>query len=152
MTQVAANNQRFEVERNLQLALERQGREIAEIRRQVNLWNNNVSSKEAYPCWAQQQANPNLSESNFGASSSSQVDPKEPVPLRTAPPSPHFRPPKNEERRKLDEQKGRKLEHSARAPTPRRPEQQPWSSSPTPRCGHQCLGVPSPPQGQVIHA
>ncbi|MED6149389.1 hypothetical protein PIB30_061884 [Stylosanthes scabra] len=48
MTQVAVNTQRFEAERNLQLALERQGRDIAEIRRQVNLWNNNVSSKEAY--------------------------------------------------------------------------------------------------------
>ncbi|MED6163318.1 hypothetical protein PIB30_078721 [Stylosanthes scabra] len=93
MTQVAANTQRFEAERNLQLALERQGRDIAEIRRQVNLWNNNVSSKEAYACWAQQQANPNLSESDYGASSSSQVDPEEPVLLQTAPPSPHFRPP-----------------------------------------------------------
>ncbi|MED6125626.1 hypothetical protein PIB30_070393 [Stylosanthes scabra] len=93
MTQVVANNQRFEAERNLQLALERQGGEIAEIRRQVKLWNNNVSSKEAYACWAQQQVNPNLSESDFGASSSSQVDPEEPVPLRTAPPSPHFGPP-----------------------------------------------------------
>ncbi|MED6137776.1 hypothetical protein PIB30_068153 [Stylosanthes scabra] len=119
MTQVAANTQRFGAERNLQLALERQGRDIAEIRRQVNLWNNNVSSKEAYACWAQQQANPNLSEvpitqildimrtnvekgrplfhgflkSDYGASSSSQVDPEEPVPLRTTLPSPHFRPP-----------------------------------------------------------
>ncbi|MED6150013.1 hypothetical protein PIB30_068060 [Stylosanthes scabra] len=80
---------------------------------------NNVSSKEAYARWAQQQANPNLSEvpitqipdimrtnvekgrplfhgflkSDYGASSSSQVDPEEPVLLRTAPPSPHFRPP-----------------------------------------------------------
>ncbi|MED6115206.1 hypothetical protein PIB30_088054 [Stylosanthes scabra] len=119
MTQVAANNQRFEAERNLQLALERQGRDIAKIRRQVNLWNKNISSKEAYSCWAQQQANPNLSEvpitqipdimrtnvekrrplfhgflkSDYGASSSSQVDPEEPVPLRTTPPSPHFCPP-----------------------------------------------------------
>ncbi|MED6177511.1 hypothetical protein PIB30_098791, partial [Stylosanthes scabra] len=119
ITQVAANAQRFEAERNLQLALERQGRDIAEIRRQVNLWNINVSSKEAYACWAQQQANPNLSEvpitqipdimrtdvekgrplfhgflkSDYGASSCSQVDLKEPIPLRTAPPSPHFRPP-----------------------------------------------------------
>ncbi|MED6212699.1 hypothetical protein PIB30_086083 [Stylosanthes scabra] len=93
MTQVAANSQRFEAERNLQLALESQGRDIAEIRRHVNLWTNNVSSKEAYACWAQQQANPNLSESDYGASSSSQVDPEEPVPLRTAPPSPHFHPP-----------------------------------------------------------
>ncbi|MED6139325.1 hypothetical protein PIB30_082753, partial [Stylosanthes scabra] len=122
MTQLEANNQRFEAKRNLQLALERQGKDIAcwaEIRRQVNLWTNNVSSKEAYACWAQQQANPNLSEvpitqipdimrtnvekgrslfhgflkSDYGASSSSQVDPEEPVPLRTTPPSPHFRPP-----------------------------------------------------------
>ncbi|MED6127253.1 hypothetical protein PIB30_086331, partial [Stylosanthes scabra] len=46
MTQVAANAQRFEAERNLQLTLERQGRDIAEIRRQINLWNNNISSKE----------------------------------------------------------------------------------------------------------
>ncbi|MED6151748.1 hypothetical protein PIB30_085409 [Stylosanthes scabra] len=114
MTQVAANNQRFEAEKNLQLALERQGKNIAEIRKQVNLWTNNVSSKEAYACWAQQQSNPNLSEvpitqipdimrtnvekgrplfhgflkSDYGASSSSQVDPEEPVPLRTTSPSP----------------------------------------------------------------
>ncbi|MED6176559.1 hypothetical protein PIB30_089428 [Stylosanthes scabra] len=119
LAQVAANNQRLEAERNMQMALERQGRDIVEIRKQVNLWTNNVSSKEAYACWAQQQANPNLSEipitqipdimrtnvekgrplfhgflkSDYGASSSSQVDPEEPVPLRTAPPSPHFRPP-----------------------------------------------------------
>ncbi|MED6201321.1 hypothetical protein PIB30_093758 [Stylosanthes scabra] len=105
------HNQRFHAQR--------QGRDIAEIRRQVNLWNNNISSKEAYACWAQQQANPNLTEvpitqildimrtnvekgrplfhgflkSDYGASSSPQVDPEEPVPLRTTPPSPHFRPP-----------------------------------------------------------
>ncbi|MED6113236.1 hypothetical protein PIB30_068952 [Stylosanthes scabra] len=92
---------------------------VANAQRKINLWNNNISSKEAYACWAQQQANPNLSEvpitqipdimktnvekgrplfhgflkSDYGASSSSQVDPEEPVPLRTAPPSPHFRPP-----------------------------------------------------------
>ncbi|MED6214099.1 hypothetical protein PIB30_099715, partial [Stylosanthes scabra] len=119
LAQAVANNQRLEAERNMQLALERQGRDIFEIRNQVNLWTNNVSSKEAYACWAQQQANPNLSEilitqipdimrtnvekgrplfhgflkSDYGASSSSQVDPEEPVPLRTASPSPHFRPP-----------------------------------------------------------
>ncbi|MED6223373.1 hypothetical protein PIB30_073416 [Stylosanthes scabra] len=103
LAQVAANNQRLEAERNMQMALERQGRDIVEIRKQVNLWTNNVSSKEAYACWAQQQANPNLKKgrplfhgflkSDYGASSSSQVDPEEPVPLRTAPPSPHFRPP-----------------------------------------------------------
>ncbi|MED6163822.1 hypothetical protein PIB30_083732 [Stylosanthes scabra] len=119
LAQAVANNQRLEAERTMQLALERQGRDIVEIRKQVNLWTNNVSSKEAYACWAQQQANPNLSEIpitqipdimqtnvekgrplfhgflNFdnGASSSSQVDPEEPVLFQTAPPSPHFFPP-----------------------------------------------------------
>ncbi|MED6177304.1 hypothetical protein PIB30_096976 [Stylosanthes scabra] len=119
LAQVTANNQRLEAERNMQMALERQGRDIVEVRKQVNLWTNNVSSKEAYACWAQQQANPNLSEipitqipdimrtnlekgrplfhgflkSDYGASSSSQLDPEEPVPFRIAPPSPHFRPP-----------------------------------------------------------
>ncbi|MED6117978.1 hypothetical protein PIB30_115091, partial [Stylosanthes scabra] len=48
MAQVAANNQRLEAKRNMQMALERQGRDIVEIRKQVNLWTNNVSSKEAY--------------------------------------------------------------------------------------------------------
>ncbi|MED6178587.1 hypothetical protein PIB30_109039 [Stylosanthes scabra] len=62
LAQAVANNKRLETERNMQLALERQGRDIVEIRKQVNLWTNNVSSKEAYACWAQQQANPNLSE------------------------------------------------------------------------------------------
>ncbi|MED6186984.1 hypothetical protein PIB30_072049, partial [Stylosanthes scabra] len=119
LAQVAANNQRLEAKKNMQMALERQGRDIIEIRKQVNLWTNNISSKEAYACWAQQQANPNLSEipitrildimrtnlekgrplfhgflkSDYGASSSSQVDPEELVPLQTTPPSPHFRPP-----------------------------------------------------------
>ncbi|MED6225034.1 hypothetical protein PIB30_089906 [Stylosanthes scabra] len=114
-----ANNKRLETEKNMQLALERQRRDIVEIRKQLNLWTNNTFSKEAYACWAQQQANLNLSEipisqildimrtnvekgrplfygclkSDYGASSSSQVDPQEPVPLRTAPPSLHFRPP-----------------------------------------------------------
>ncbi|MED6127738.1 hypothetical protein PIB30_090952, partial [Stylosanthes scabra] len=51
-----ANNKRLETEKNMQLALERQGRDIVEIRRQINLWTNNTSSKEAYACWAQQQS------------------------------------------------------------------------------------------------
>ncbi|MED6224777.1 hypothetical protein PIB30_087418, partial [Stylosanthes scabra] len=38
LAQAVANNQRLEVERNMQLALERQGRDIVEIRKQVNLW------------------------------------------------------------------------------------------------------------------
>ncbi|MED6200877.1 hypothetical protein PIB30_089566 [Stylosanthes scabra] len=62
LAQAVANNKRLETERNMQLALEMQRRDIVEIKKQVNLWTNNVSSKEAYACWAQQQAIPNLSE------------------------------------------------------------------------------------------
>ncbi|MED6138799.1 hypothetical protein PIB30_077891 [Stylosanthes scabra] len=63
--------------------------------------------------------------SNYGASSSSQVDPNEPVPLRTVPPFPGFRPPhpppnKKNEERKLEEQERKKLEHSGQRLTPRR--------------------------------
>ncbi|MED6115108.1 hypothetical protein PIB30_087052, partial [Stylosanthes scabra] len=98
----------------MQLALERQGRDIVEMRKQLNLWTRNTSVREAYTCWAHQQANLNLSEipitqipdimqtnaekgrpmfygclkSDYGASSSSQVDPQELVLLRTTPPSP----------------------------------------------------------------
>ncbi|MED6199676.1 hypothetical protein PIB30_078154 [Stylosanthes scabra] len=79
----------------------------------------NTSPREAYTCWAYHQANPNLSEipitqisdlmqtnaekgrpmvygclkSDYWASTSSQADPQEPVPLRTAPPIPGFQPP-----------------------------------------------------------
>ncbi|MED6124746.1 hypothetical protein PIB30_061833 [Stylosanthes scabra] len=102
ITQTLANNKRLETEKNMQLAMEK-----------------NTSAREAYTCWAHQQANPNLSEipitqildlmqtnaekgrpmfygylkSDYGASSSSQADPQEPVPLRTAPPIPGFQPP-----------------------------------------------------------
>ncbi|MED6212593.1 hypothetical protein PIB30_084947 [Stylosanthes scabra] len=94
--------------------MERQGRDIIEMRKQLNLWTRNTSAREAYTCWAHQQANPNLSEipitqipdlmqtnaekgrpmffgclkSDYGASSSSQTDQQKPVPLRTAPPIP----------------------------------------------------------------
>ncbi|MED6223798.1 hypothetical protein PIB30_077678 [Stylosanthes scabra] len=80
----------------------REGRDIVEMRKQLNLWTRNTSTREAYTCWAHQQANPNLSEipitqisdimqtnkekgrpmfygclkSNYGATSSSQVDPQ----------------------------------------------------------------------------
>ncbi|MED6225063.1 hypothetical protein PIB30_090218 [Stylosanthes scabra] len=74
----------------MQLAMEKQGRDIVEMRKQLNLWTRNTSAREAYTCWAHQQANPNL---NYGATSSLQVDPQEPVPLRTAPPTPGFQPP-----------------------------------------------------------
>ncbi|MED6164052.1 hypothetical protein PIB30_085978 [Stylosanthes scabra] len=84
------------------------------MRKQLNLWTKNASAREAYSCWAHQQANPNLSEipvnhipdlmqtnaergrhmfygalkSDVGASGSSQSAQQEPVPLRTAPPLP----------------------------------------------------------------
>ncbi|MED6222271.1 hypothetical protein PIB30_062780 [Stylosanthes scabra] len=119
ITQTLANNKRLETEKNMQLAIERQGRDIVERRKQLNLWIRNTSAREAYTCWAHQQANLNLSEipinqisdimqtnaekgrpmfygclkSDYGATSSSQIDPQEPVPLRITPPSPGFHPP-----------------------------------------------------------
>ncbi|MED6212865.1 hypothetical protein PIB30_087552 [Stylosanthes scabra] len=89
------------------------------MRKQLILWTRNSSAREAYTCWAHQQANSNLSEipitqipdlmqtnaekgrpmfygclkSDYGASTSSQADPQESVPLRTAPPIPDFQPP-----------------------------------------------------------
>ncbi|MED6176469.1 hypothetical protein PIB30_088485 [Stylosanthes scabra] len=55
------------------------------------------------------------------------------------------------EERKLEEQKGRKLEHSARAPMPRRGDSRLGVQNNSPGVAHPRLGVPSPPQGQVIH-
>ncbi|MED6179048.1 hypothetical protein PIB30_113462, partial [Stylosanthes scabra] len=103
---------RLEIENNMQLARKARKRHYGDEKR-------NTSAREAYTCWAHQQANPNLSEipitqipdimqtnaekgrpmfygclkSDYGATSSSQVDTQEPVPLRTAPPSPGFHPP-----------------------------------------------------------
>ncbi|MED6114529.1 hypothetical protein PIB30_081089 [Stylosanthes scabra] len=110
---------RAKTEKSLQQAVERQGRDISEMRKQLNLWTRNTSAREAYTCWAHQQANPNLSEipitqspdlmqtntemgrpmffgclkSDYGASSSSQTDQQDPVPLRTAPPLSGYQPP-----------------------------------------------------------
>ncbi|MED6222790.1 hypothetical protein PIB30_067805 [Stylosanthes scabra] len=42
LTQKLANNKRLETERNMQLALERQGRDIIEMRKQLNLWTRNT--------------------------------------------------------------------------------------------------------------
>ncbi|MED6137120.1 hypothetical protein PIB30_062017 [Stylosanthes scabra] len=47
LTQTLANNKRLETERNMQLALERQGRDIVEMRKQLNLWTRNTSAREA---------------------------------------------------------------------------------------------------------
>ncbi|MED6141775.1 hypothetical protein PIB30_106853, partial [Stylosanthes scabra] len=104
ISQTLVNNKRLETEKNLQKVVERQGRDIAEMRKQLTLWTRNTSAREAYTCWAHQQANPNLSEipitqipdlmqtnaekgrpmfygclkSDYGASTSSQADPQEP--------------------------------------------------------------------------
>ncbi|MED6140669.1 hypothetical protein PIB30_095504 [Stylosanthes scabra] len=119
ISQTLVNNKRLETEKNLQQAVERQGRAIAEMRKQLTLWTRNTSAREAYTCLAHQQANSNLSEipitqipdlmqtnaekgrpmfygclkSDYGASTSSQANPQEPVPLRTTPPIPGFQPP-----------------------------------------------------------
>ncbi|MED6126310.1 hypothetical protein PIB30_077267 [Stylosanthes scabra] len=119
ISQTLVNNKRLKTEKNMQQAIEKQGRDIAEMRKQLTLWTRNTSAREAYTCWPHQQANPNLSEilitqipdlmqtnvekgrpvfygclkSDYGAITSSQADPQEPVPLRTAPPIPGFQPP-----------------------------------------------------------
>ncbi|MED6140559.1 hypothetical protein PIB30_094365, partial [Stylosanthes scabra] len=119
ISQTLVNNKRLETEKNLQQAVERQGRDIAEMTKQLTLWTRNTSARETYTCWEHQQENPNLSEipitqipdlmqtnaekgrpmfygclkSDYGAGSSSQVDPQEPVPLQTAPLIPGFQPP-----------------------------------------------------------
>ncbi|MED6224699.1 hypothetical protein PIB30_086549 [Stylosanthes scabra] len=61
INQTLVKNKRAETEKNLQQAVERQGRDIAEMRKQLTLWTKNTSAREAYTCWAHQQANPNLS-------------------------------------------------------------------------------------------
>ncbi|MED6188618.1 hypothetical protein PIB30_087567 [Stylosanthes scabra] len=114
------NTNRAEAEKNLQLAVEMQARDISEMRKQLNNWTRNASTREAYSCWAHQQANPSLNEipvnhipelmqtnaesgrpmfyralkTDVGASTSSQAAQQEPVPLRTAPPLPGFQPPR----------------------------------------------------------
>ncbi|MED6200339.1 hypothetical protein PIB30_084107, partial [Stylosanthes scabra] len=62
INQTLVNNKRLETKKNLQQVVERQGRDIAEMRKQLTLLTRNTSSREAYTCWAHQQANPNLSE------------------------------------------------------------------------------------------
>ncbi|MED6188338.1 hypothetical protein PIB30_084998 [Stylosanthes scabra] len=60
INQTLMNNKRAETEKNLQQAVERQGKDIAEMRKQLNLWTRNTSAREAYTCWDHQQANLNL--------------------------------------------------------------------------------------------
>ncbi|MED6175836.1 hypothetical protein PIB30_082053 [Stylosanthes scabra] len=62
INQTLVNTQRAEAEKNLEQAVEKQARDISEIRKQLNLWTRNALAREAYSCWAHQQANLNLSE------------------------------------------------------------------------------------------
>ncbi|MED6112855.1 hypothetical protein PIB30_065523 [Stylosanthes scabra] len=52
----------LETEKKLQQAVEMQGRDIAEMRKQLTLRTRNTSTREAYTCWSHQQANLNFSE------------------------------------------------------------------------------------------
>ncbi|MED6150828.1 hypothetical protein PIB30_076280 [Stylosanthes scabra] len=52
ISQTLVNNQRAKTEKSLQQAVERQGRDILEMRKQLNLWTRNTSAREAYTCWA----------------------------------------------------------------------------------------------------
>ncbi|MED6115705.1 hypothetical protein PIB30_093217 [Stylosanthes scabra] len=56
------NTNRAETEKSLLQAVEKQVRDISEMRKQLTLCTRNTSTREAYTCWAHQQANPNLSE------------------------------------------------------------------------------------------
>ncbi|MED6223437.1 hypothetical protein PIB30_073930 [Stylosanthes scabra] len=81
LAQAVANNKRLETERNMQLA----SKSEIPITQIPDIMRTNV-----------EKGRPLLHgflKSDYGASSSSQVDSEEPVPLRTAPPSPYFRPP-----------------------------------------------------------
>ncbi|MED6221079.1 hypothetical protein PIB30_050973 [Stylosanthes scabra] len=83
--------------------MDKQGRDIAEMRKQLTLWTRKTSAREVYTCWAHQQANQNLSE----------------IPITQIPDLMHTnaekgRPMfygKNEER-KFEEQEMKNLEHS----------------------------------------
>ncbi|MED6186170.1 hypothetical protein PIB30_064208 [Stylosanthes scabra] len=120
MEEVKAIKAKAEAEKNLEKEVKKQARDISEMMKQLNLWTRNASAREAYSCWAHQQAKPNLSEisvnhipdlmqtnaergrpmfygalkSHQGASASSQSAQQEPVPLRTAPPLPDYQPPR----------------------------------------------------------
>ncbi|MED6174501.1 hypothetical protein PIB30_069618 [Stylosanthes scabra] len=118
INQTLINSQRADPGKNLEQAVERQARELAEMKKQLNLWTRNASVSEAYSCWAHQQANKNLSEipinhipdlmqtnakkgrpmfyralkSYVGTSASSQSAQQEPIPLQTTPPLPGYQP------------------------------------------------------------
>ncbi|MED6115297.1 hypothetical protein PIB30_089125 [Stylosanthes scabra] len=62
INQTLMSSQKANAEKNLEQAVEGQARELEEMKKQLNQWTRNASAREAYSCWAHQQANPNLSE------------------------------------------------------------------------------------------
>ncbi|MED6160988.1 hypothetical protein PIB30_056437 [Stylosanthes scabra] len=110
INQTLMSSQKANAKKKLEQVVERQARELAEMKKQLNQWTRNASARE--------QANPNLSEipinhipdlmqtnaekgrpmfygalkSHVGTSASSQSAQQEPIPLRTAPPLPGYQP------------------------------------------------------------
>ncbi|MED6141358.1 hypothetical protein PIB30_102623 [Stylosanthes scabra] len=91
INQTLINNQRAEAEKSLEQAVEKQARDISEMRKQLNLWTRNASAREANPNLSEIPVNhiPDLMQTNAergrpmfygalksheGASSSSQPD------------------------------------------------------------------------------
>ncbi|MED6138823.1 hypothetical protein PIB30_078119 [Stylosanthes scabra] len=139
ISQTLVNNQRAETEKSLQQAVEKQGRDILEMRKQLNLWTRNTSAREAYTCWAHQQANPNLSE----------------IPITQIPDLMQM----NAEKRSKMSRMASKLEAEAKQPTPRRGQERTkppgslkanaYAWKPTPMRGSQRLGVAKHPKLNV---
>ncbi|MED6151049.1 hypothetical protein PIB30_078597 [Stylosanthes scabra] len=61
VNQTLMGNQKGSMEK-LEQTMVLQQKEMTEIKRQLKDWTKNASARDAYCCWAQQQANPNLTE------------------------------------------------------------------------------------------
>ncbi|MED6199290.1 hypothetical protein PIB30_074568 [Stylosanthes scabra] len=82
INQTLENNQRAEAEKNLQLSVERQARDISEMRK------SQTNAERGRPMFY------GALKSDVGASTSSESSQQEPLPLRTAPPLPDYQPPR----------------------------------------------------------
>ncbi|MED6139171.1 hypothetical protein PIB30_081403 [Stylosanthes scabra] len=167
ITQTLANNKRLETEKNMQLAIERQGRDIVEMRKQLNLWTSNDSAREAYTCWAHQQANPNLSEipiTQIPDVMQTNAEKRRPM-FYGCLKSDYGQPLPHKLILKSRYRCGQHLllpvsihhilhliSHKALSTTPRRPRSHLWKKPPTPRRGCQRLGVTQQPQGFQGHS
>ncbi|MED6226182.1 hypothetical protein PIB30_100999, partial [Stylosanthes scabra] len=61
VNQTLVGNQKEPMEK-LEQTMGMQQKEMTEIKKQLKEWTRNASSRDAYCCWAHQQANPNLTE------------------------------------------------------------------------------------------